>query len=414
VIFVGDTAAVWGDYDNDGDKDLFTTHSTLGSFLWQNDLIPSGTLTFSDASGPAGAAVGGTLRGAAWFDYNADGWLDVMAADQDMFGNELLRNDGTSSFTSIFGSGLDPAISAPNWVVIGDLDSNGGIDLVIGDANPSLQYMNNGSGAFTDTAGGGGSGFVADTSTTNGGIAMGDLDNDGDLDMIVASGGAAGINQFWQNDGTGNFVDVAATAGCDAAANAYDVVLADFNNDGLLDIYFACNGANVLYRNQGDQVGADGIPEFVNVAAQAGGTVNDASDGRLAAAGDIDGDGDIDVFVANDAVANVMYQNDLGNNYRYLKVNLVGKGGALGGSSTDAIGAQVRLEDVGTASNLMWRWVNGGRGAGGDDPKSLHFGGISPSRAYHLHIIWPNGSTQTLMNVIPAIAPNQTVTIVEQ
>jgi len=372
-------------------------------------------VSFTDVSSPSGAAVGGTLRGAAWFDYNADGWADLVSADADGLGNELLRNDGATGFTSIFGSGLDPIISAPRWVCVGDLDGNGGIDLVIGDAAPSLQYMNT-NGTFADVAGTGlgQSGFSADTSSSNGGIAMADLDNDGDLDMFVASGGAGGTNQFWQNDGAGNFVDVAVTAGCDTAVNAYDVVIADFDNDGFQDIYLACNGSNVLLRNQGDQLLGDGIPEFTDVAGQTGGAVNDGNDGRLACAGDVDGDGDMDVFVGNESTPNVMYENGLGNNYRWMKVKLIGKGGALAGSSSDAIGAKVRIEDASTGGDLCWRWVNGGRGAGADDPKTLHFGGLAPSRAYHVHITWPNGTTQSAMNVVPAMKPGQTLTVVEQ
>ncbi|MEE2711253.1 MAG: FG-GAP-like repeat-containing protein, partial [Planctomycetota bacterium] len=401
--FAGNEAATWGDYDGDGDLDLWTTDTVNGSTLWQND----GAGNFVDVTGTATAAVSGAPQGASWLDYNADGWNDLFAVDTSMSGHELLSNGGLSGFSPVPGTPLGIGVAAPRWVCVGDLDGNGMMDVVIGDSAPSMQYMNNGSGAFTDMAGVGQSGFSSDTSTSNGGITMADLDNDGDLDIFVASGGAGGANQFWQNDGAGNFVDVAATAGCDTAANAYDVVIADFDNDGMRDIYLACNGDNVLYRNLGDQVGGDGIPEFTNVAAAAGGTVNDGSDGRLCCAGDVDGDGDMDVFVGNEAVTNVMYQNDLGNNFRYLMVKLLGKGAAMGGSSPDAIGAKVHIEDAATGADVMWHWVGSGRGAGADDPKALHFGGLTPSRAYHVHVTWPTGATQTMMNVVPTTKTSQ-------
>ena len=404
---------MFGDYDNDGDLDLFTTHTTLGSFLFQNDIVGLGTLTFSDATAGAAAGLGGDLRGATWFDYNGDGYIDVMAADADGFGNELLRNDGaTPTFTGIFGSGLDPELTSPQWVTIGDLDANGGIDLIIGDSTPGLMYMNDGAGNFTDNAGGGGSGFITDTSVTEGGIALCDIDNDGDQDIFVCSGAAGATNQLWQNDGAGNFTDVAPTAGVDPAASAYDVAFGDFNHDGLVDIYLACNGANVLYLNQGDQVGSDGIPEFVNVAAQVGGVVNDAGNAQLVTAGDVDGDGDLEIFVGNESQANIIYSNGIDNS-NWLKVKLVGKGGANSGSTVDAIGAQVRIEDSATTTDVAWRWVQSGRGAGGDEPKTLHFGGLIPSRPYNVHITWPTGATQTISNTVAAVLTGQTLTVVE-
>ena len=88
----------------------------------------------------------------------------------------------------------------------------------------------------------------------DGSLTLIDIDNDGDLDIFVCRGAVSGANQLWQNDGVGNFTDVAATAGVDTDVMAYDVVKGDFNNDGLMDLYLSCSGAaNVLYLNQGER-----------------------------------------------------------------------------------------------------------------------------------------------------------------
>lgn len=404
-------SATWGDYDEDGDQDLFLADAATGTFLLRNEFVPSGTVTFTDVTAGASAGVGSMLYGIGWTDYENDGDLDLVGIDADALGNHLLRNVGGGVFNGLVGTGIEPIGTTPRWLSIGDLDGNGFLDIAFTDSSPGFLLTSDGV-AYTNVAGGGASGFVTDVSTSEGGIAFGDLDEDGDLDIIVAAGGAGNTNQFFQNDGAGNFTDVSATSGINSAAGGRDVVFGDFNHDGRLDVYFAGNGSNELWLNQGDQVGADGIPEFVEVAGQAGADVDDAGDGRAACVGDIDGDGDLDVFVGNEGTANAVFTNDI-NDSRFLKVIVRGKGSAMAGSNVDAVGAVVRISDSLTATPMQWRHVGGGRGAGNDDPEVLHFGGLYPSQAYDIQVTFLGGAVVNQTMVIPAMQANQTITIVE-
>lgn len=130
--------------------------------------------------------------------------------------------------------------------------------------------------------------------TAGGAVALGDVDNDGDLDLYVvncASSGALSCNRLLVNDGTGRFEDGTVPAGvCDSGYGVH-AVFGDYDNDGHLDLYVVNEGPNVLYHNQGDGT-------FEDVSAQA--SVDEPHFGRRAAMFDYDHDNDLDLIIAND------------------------------------------------------------------------------------------------------------------
>ena len=124
---------------------------------------------------------------------------------------------------------------------------------------------------------------------------------DGDLDIYVSYSGG-GANKLYRNEGDATFVDTASSAGVgDAGINGYGVAWADYDGDGDLDLYVVNGVANVLYRNDGGGI-------FVDTTSSAG--VGDDGDGSGAAWADYDGDGDLDMYVVNYDGANVLYRNE--------------------------------------------------------------------------------------------------------
>ena len=274
------------DYDNDGDLDVFLLQGNiinpnrsmadvafplregqqLGNRLFRNELVPSGSLRFTDATAEAG--------------------LDYVG----------------------YGMG----------VTTGDYDNDGDVDLYVSNFGPNLLYENDGDGTFSDVTARAGVGDPRWGAST----AFLDYDHDGDLDLMVANyvdftfqgkkkcyapsgeldyctplvyNGA--VDKLWRNDGNGKWTDVSVASGI---ASAYGpglgITTADYNGDGFIDIYVANDTtANLLWTNQGDGT-------FVEGALEAGVAYNEdgmPKAGMGTSFGDFDADGDEDLIVLN-------------------------------------------------------------------------------------------------------------------
>ncbi|HGY91664.1 MAG TPA: hypothetical protein ENK43_10890, partial [Planctomycetes bacterium] len=411
----GSLSAVWGDFDNDGDLDLLTLDATAGTTLYRNDNVGIGTKTLTDVTATEAAGLSGaTATQVFWLDFDNDGWLDFYVLDSASNANVIMRNQRgaatpMNSFAAASGTGLENNLSASRFGAVTDFDVDNDIDVVFGDISPGVFYRNNGSSTFTDIAGAT-SGVSFDHSAGGEPVVFVDYDNDGDFDLFIARGGAAGVNQLWRNDGAGTFTEVAALAGIDTDVQADDVVFGDIDNDGFLDLYIGSSTTNKLYRGLGD-TNADNVFEFTEIASMMGVGVDNASDAGMVQMGDIDNDGDLDIFVGNDAAAAVLYRNDL-NNFNFLKVKVAGQGSGAGTSSSDARGAVIILKSSDGSTTLASREINGGRGAGSQDHEVAHFGGIVPSTKYRIEVHFPGGSTKTII-VTPRFLAGQTVTVTE-
>jgi len=226
--------------------------------------------------------------------FDADASPDVL-----LFGPEtarLLRGQGSGAFSEA--PGFDALGGAARSAATADLDGDGDLDVVTGDTDGARLFLGDGAGSFAEAPG------MLEPSIQTHGIALGDVDGDGDTDAFFAQRGFSGgdfQNALFRNEGAAVFTSVTATALPQTADPSTDAELGDLDGDGNLDVFVTNGtsfGAVADYWLRGDGAGAftqagSFVPEF----------------GNDAALGDVDGDGDLDVFVAN-AFANQLFLND--------------------------------------------------------------------------------------------------------
>ena len=347
-------SAHWADYDNDGDLDLLTTR---GPRLYRND-EGAFVLANNTTIGLAGLS---NLGDASWIDFDRDGWLDIWAPNGSNPGNYLFRNDGDGTFSTLGADhpvqGLVPSGNG-EITAVADFNNDGYADIVYRNSG-AFVWQANGDGSFSEVAAAVGIGYV-DTAGGYNGLAFGDYDNDGWLDLYAAQPGS---NRMFRNRGDGTFVDTTvATVTGGEAFTSRGVAFGDYDNDGDVDLFVAnSDGANGLFRND------NGV--FTEVAATLG--LADAAASFGCGWADYDNDGDLDLFVASTGNASRLYRNDL-NNANYVKVLVTGLG--PGFSPRDGTGAQVRLFDASGSTVLATRELTGGEGYGSHSPRIAHFG----------------------------------------
>jgi hypothetical protein len=285
------TGATWGDYDSDGDLDLYVTNwaSSVSSSinrLYRNN----GNGTFTDVASSALVGDPRNSVAAAWADYDNDGNLDLYVVnffEQD----QLYRNNGNGTFSRVTNNAGINVISQGDetnafW---GDYNSDGLLDIYVCKRRfRNTMYHNNGNGTFSEIAESAG---VADNRDTEA-AAWADYDGDGDQDLYVVNRGQN--NALYKNNGSGGFSEVACEVSIDNTDIGRGASWVDYDLDGDFDLYVLNVGGNALYRN-------DGNDTFTNVAA--GDIKNTGSSwvSWTSSWADFDSDGEVDVFVANGA-----------------------------------------------------------------------------------------------------------------
>jgi hypothetical protein len=274
----------WADYDGDGDLDLFVGFRGRANRLYRNQRG-----TFVDVAAEAGLADEAETRAAAWGDYDADGDLDLYVGfrlDPEA-PNRLYRNEG-GTFVDVapdLGVAHSGNTRQPSFV---DYDGDGDLDLFVAFREQTNRLYRNEGGRFTDVTQEAG---VGDPRRTVGAAWL-DMDGDADLDLFLANQNGD-EDAFYRNLGDGTFEDVAAELGMNQPGRTEEqgsvgVAVSDYDNDGDLDLFVASYGPDVLWQNQGD--GA-----FVDVAP---GTALAGDHHSVAAAwGDWDNDGWADLYV---------------------------------------------------------------------------------------------------------------------
>ncbi len=369
------SSAAFLDYDRDGDLDLFVTR-------------------YVDFDYSRNINCGDTARRIRVYCHP-----DVY----DGLTSLLYRNNGDGTFADVSqSSGIAAHVGKGLGVVAADLDSDGWIDLyVANDSVRNLLFHNRGDGTFVEIGVGMGVAFDdAGRPQAGMGTAAGDFDGDGRLDLIVTNLDQE-YNNLYRNTGS-LFVDVAYATGFAPPSLplvGWGTEWFDMENDGDLDV-LVVNGhvvdnvqklrpgsrypqRKLLFENQGGRLH--------EVAAGHGAALSAPRVSRGAAFGDYDNDGDVDVLVQNLGGAPQLLRNDGGNRSRWLSLALEGVK-----SPRDAIGARVQAT---VAGRTLTRYLAGGGSYLSSGDHRIHIGLGTAERADRIEITWPSGGGEALENV---------------
>jgi len=400
-----------GDYDNDGYPDIYISNHGP-NVLYHNN----GDGTFKDVTSKAGIAGNECSVGAVWLDYDNDGLLDLYVGNYIKFDPDydyhyapdgfpgpmaydaetdiLYHNLGDGKFEDVT---KEMGVFNPEGRAMGvgaaDYDNDGWVDLYVANDHMINYLWHNAQGKkFEDT---GISTGVAFNQMGEGTVSMSvdfaDYDGDGLLDLFVSDDAYCSL---YKNMGNGLFSEMSRPAGIAQPSGQFvgwSSSFIDYDNDGDLDI-FKVNGElkhlygqeDQLFENQGDGT-------FIDVSVDRGEYFQKDLVGRGACFGDYDNDGDIDAYIVNLDTEGVLLRNDKGNNNNWIQLKLVGTK-----SNRDGIGARVTVIAGDLKQTTQKKSTNGYLSQ--NDPR-LHIGLGQHEKVDRIEIAWPSGEVQILENV---------------
>jgi enediyne biosynthesis protein E4 len=411
-----------GDYNNDGYPDLYL--SNYGpNVLFKNN----GNGTFSDVTKKANIAGGKECSvGAVWFDYDNDGKLDLYVGNYLNFDPQykyfyapdgfpsplaydpqpdvLYHNNGDGTFEDVTKAmGINDRDGRAMGVGAVDYDDDGFMDIYVANDH-SMNYLwhNNGGKGFTDVGIPSGTAFgQSGESAISMAVDFADYNGDGLMDIFVSDDKYC---RLYENLGNGIFADKSYSSGIAMPAGQYvgwSSSFIDYNNDGAVDIY-KTNGALKHLYGQEDQLFENiGDGKFKDVSTESGKYFLEELVGRGACFGDYDNDGDIDGYIVNLNDYGAFLRNNKGNRNNWVLLKLVGTT-----SNRDGIGARVKLTSGGKVQTDQKRSTSGYLSQ--NDPR-MHFGLAKNTLIDKIEIKWPSGKLQILEN----IKVNQILTVKE-
>jgi enediyne biosynthesis protein E4 len=412
-----------GDYDNDGFRDVFITNFGTNALFHNN-----GDGTFTNVTREAGLEGGNWSTGCAWGDYDRDGRLDLYVARYVDFEKGRMPTPGTNTYCNYRGvpvacgprglpglpdlfyhndgngkfrevsmdTGVRDTIRGYGLGVIWfDFDNDGWPDIfVANDSMPNYLWRNKRNGTFEEVAMEAGCALSGDgRAQSNMGIAVGDYDNDGWLDLLVTHF-SEDYNTLYHNN-RGQFEDVTYEAGLGTVSYkqlAWGTGFVDFDNDGWKELFVA-NGhiypqadeagnsyfqENQLFRNLRDG-------RFSLIPSHESGFV-DARSSRGAAFGDLRGDGHMDIVINNIDSHPFLYELTRATSGRWLRLKLIGvtcNRDAIGARVSVTAGGQTQIDEVRSADSFV-----------SSSDVRLHFGAADATAIEKVEIRWPDGSVE--------------------
>jgi enediyne biosynthesis protein E4 len=425
--FYGMGVAV-ADYDNDGHPDIFIT-GFPSCALYRNN----GNGTFTDVTEKAGLKNSGRwAASAAWFDYDRDGYLDLVVTNYVQFSFEnpkkcevngkrtyceqlayqgmpltLYHNNRDGTFTDVSAqSGFDKLVGRALGVVSIDVNDDGWPDLFIArDASPNLLLLNKHNGTFEDVA------VEAEVAYDESGMAKsgmgvdaGDSNGDGLADFVVANFNDQ-YHSLLSGSKSGLYEDRTVASHLAALTKSFvgwGTKFLDFDNDGKLDLLFANGHINEVIESTRTDVRYKQPPlllrnisngTFQDMRDSAGPAFSSPCLGRGLAVGDIDNDGGTDVVMTCLNDTPVLLRNNVGHQNAWIGFDLQGTT-----SNRDAIGAKITVT---SGHTHLIRWITGGSSYLSSHDKRVIVGlGLnSNANPVSVEIRWPNGGVQRLSNL---------------
>ena len=424
--------AFWVDIDGDGDLDLYLTN------MGPNQLfVNRGNGTFEEAR-DSGLEDPLFSIGAAFLDYDADGDVDVVVANyldstpewersqpqfelrvpEDYVGqpSHLFRNDGGrfTDVTAVAGLSMPAAETKTLGVAVLDYDGDGRPDLYfVNDRTSNRLFRNRGDGSFEETTAESGAGAVGSQARAGMGVAVGDADGDGTTDLFVTNFGGE-PNSYFRNVAGALFEDAGATQGgatVGLSSVRWGTHFADFDNDGWPDLYavgghLAPRIARVIghyksgkaaYVEAGDRAyrqksvllrntGAGRFEEWT--AAGDLGTLRMA--GRGSAVADVDGDGDLDLFIVDLAGPSRLFENEVGSRKSWIRIEP-----RPGPDRHTVLGTRVAVTAGGRTQTRELQ-VSPSYASG--TLTDLHFG-LGDASSVDVLVRWPDGQTRRFSGV---------------
>lgn len=419
---------ITGDYDNDGDIDLYVSCCYPGSSPCRHYLLNNDLGRFKDVTISSGLKHQGREFSAAFADYDNDGYLDLYILREG--GNLLYRNTGKGTFENVTVKSKTGDKTGGNMALFFDYDHDGDLDIFEARNGTNRLYRNNADGTFTDQSQKAG---ISDENFSSQDATFGDFDEDGDIDLFVINSNAD--NSLYSNQRQGVMRNVTEQSGLKSGSGSLSVSCGDYDNDGYLDLcVITAGGSNlILYRNlkngtferdvrqkvlagrvknmtvydaefldfnndghldlfiAGEPAvkGGTGLLLFLNDGKAIFSDVSDILPGDIKTGHDIsvidyNEDGDLDIVLGGITGGVFLLRNEGGNAGHFINMKLVGLRTGSAKNNFFGIGAKVELR----AGDLYQTKVV-------TDP-NIHFGIGNRSKADVIRITWTNGVPQNM------------------